>query len=124
MNKEQIWIFISYWWTEIGLSEEEIDDLFGRMNINPNNLSEVRKAIFWEYCGAFAMYTLWSFLTIGIILPDWGFEEKYVRSKVFNWLRRPVIFSLFNPLWLLGYLLACLIAVSGWLKLSKRIRRL
>ena len=41
MNKEQIWIFISYGWTEIGLSEKEIDDLFGRMNINPNNLNRL-----------------------------------------------------------------------------------
>lgn len=54
---------------------------------------------------------------MGITLPDWHFPEP--KQKVARWLHRPLLVSLINPLWLVGYALSCVIVVNYWIKLRK-----
>ena len=120
MIEKQVWLYASYSWSEIGLSGEDRTDFFKKMSIQAQKeLVDARKAVFWDVCGAFAVFTALTLLTVGTMLPDWGFDEKYVVDKVSHWQRQPLWHSLINPLWWLGYPVACLIVFADWRKLSK-----
>jgi hypothetical protein len=56
---------------------------------------------------------------MGATLPDWYFPG--AQQKVARWLQRPLLLSLLNPLWLVGYPVSCLIAVRHWLQLRRAV---
>ena len=47
---------------------------------------------------------LWMFM------PDWGFEEAYLRRRIARWYSRPYWLHFLNPLRILGYPIALLFA--------------
>lgn len=124
MNKEQVWLAMSYSWSEIGLNSREYGVFAEKIAAKPDEIGEIRKVVFWEVCGAFAVFTIFALLTMGMVLPDWGFKDEYTLEKVSRWMRRPLLLSLLNPLWLVGYPLACLFAIGGWKMLSKSIKNI
>ena len=82
-------------------------------------MAEFNRAVFWDTCGAFAVETVFAFLLLGMTLPDWHFPG--AEQKVARWLRRPLLLSLINPLWLVGYPISCLMAFNYWVQLRRTV---
>ncbi len=119
MNREKVWEAMSYVWTEIGLDEKEFQRFGSEISAQSKDMSEFNRAVFWETCGAFAIETAFAFLLMGTTLPDWHFPE--AEQKVARWLQRPLLLSLINPLWLVGYPVSCLMAFNYWLQLRRAV---
>jgi hypothetical protein len=119
VNREKIWEAMSYVWTEIGLDGNDLRRFAGEISAQPHDMHAFNRAVFWDTCGAFAIETLFAFLLMGTTLPDWYFPG--AQQKVARWLRRPLLLSLLNPLWLAGYPVACLMAVRYWLQLRRAV---
>lgn len=117
MKREKIWEATSYAWTEIGLEPSDFVDFARDAGLTPQDRKALAHAVFWETCGAFAIETVFALLLMGITLPDWQFPEPV--QKVQRWLCSPLALSLLNPLWLLGYPLACVFALGYWRKLRR-----
>lgn len=117
MNREKIWEAMSYVWTEIGLDDNDFRRFGGEIAAEHQDMSAFNRAVFWDTCGAFAVETVFALLLMGMALPDWYFPEP--TRKIDRWLRRPLVFSLINPLWLIGYPASCIIAASYRLRLRR-----
>ena len=117
MNREKVWEVASYAWTEIGLRQEDFVRFAGEAQLSLGSDRALAHAVFWQVCGAFAIETVLALLLMGITLPDWFFPEP--EQKVARWLRRPLLLSLLNPLWLVGYPLSCLLVFSYWYRLRR-----
>ena len=119
MNREKIWEAMSYAWTEIGLDDKDFQRFGYEISAQPEDMPEFNRAVFWETCGAFAVETTFALLLLGMTLPDWYFPE--AEKKVSCWLRRPLILSLVNPLWIVGYPISCLMAFKYWVQLRRAV---
>ena len=119
MNREKIWEAMSYVWTEIGLDDKDFQRFGGEIAAQPQDMPAFNRAVFWDTCGAFAVETVFAFLLMGMTLPDWYFPE--AEQKVARWLRRPLLLSLINPLWLVGYPISCIMAINYWLQLRRAV---
>ncbi|MDR3221510.1 MAG: hypothetical protein LBU46_05820 [Candidatus Accumulibacter sp.] len=119
MNREKVWEAMSYAWTEIDLDGDEFRCFAREIDAQPHEMALFNRAVFWDTCGAFAVETVFEILSLRTTAPDWYFPEAV--QKVAHWLRRPLLLSLLNPLWLVGYPLSCLGAVSYWFKLRRAV---
>ncbi|NYZ63424.1 hypothetical protein [Luteimonas deserti] len=117
MNREKVWEATSYAWTEIGLDSDDFARFAREAQLSPEERPALAHAVFWQVCGAFALETVFALLLMGVTLPDWFFPDP--QQKVARWLRRPLLLSLLNPLWLVGYPLSCLFAFRYWYRLRK-----
>ena len=119
MNRDKIWEAMSYVWTEIGLDDKDFQRFGSEIAAQPQDMPAFNRAVFWDTCGAFAVETAFAFLLMGMTLPDWYFPEP--ERKVARWLRRPLLLSLINPLWLIGYPISCIMAINYWLQLRRAV---
>ncbi|MBZ4039310.1 hypothetical protein [Novilysobacter selenitireducens] len=119
MNREKIWEAMSYAWTEIGLSGAEFEKFAREIQVKPEGMSEFNRAVFWDTCGTFAIESTFAFLSLGVSLPDWHWPDAV--ERVARWRRRSVLQSLLNPIWLIGYPLACIMALNYWLQLRRAV---
>lgn len=123
MQREQVWLAASFSWSESGLEDSEYRNYAKSIGALPGESRAVAFVVFWEVCGAFAVFTVGALLSMGAALPDWGFKDEYVLHKVSAWRNRSLVLSLINPLWVVGYPLACVMAFGGWLKLNRNMRK-
>lgn len=121
MDREQIWLAVSFAWSEIGLERSDYARFATRIGATPADATVLRRVVFWEVAGAFAVDTVLAAVSMGVTLPDWGYEDEYVLRKVRRWRARPLVWSLCNPVWLLGYPVACLVAVGAWRELKRAV---
>jgi hypothetical protein len=98
MKRAKVWEAISYVWTEVGLGREDFQRFAKEIHAESHDMRSFSRAVFWDTCGAFSVETVFAFLLMGIMLPDWYFPEP--EQKVERWLRRPLLLSPINLLWL------------------------
>ena len=60
----------------------------------------------------------------GMFTYDFTFPRDKAREKVARWLSRPLVVSLVNPIWLIGYAAAVGYLSLSWLPLRRRVTRL
>ncbi|HET6807371.1 MAG TPA: hypothetical protein VFH59_18200 [Frateuria sp.] len=117
MHREKVWEAMSYAWTEVGLDPAGFRQFARDAELSPQDQPALFHVVFWQVCGAFAVETSLALMLMGVTLPDWFFPEP--AEKVARWLKRPLPYSLLNPLWLVGYPLSCLRVASYWYRLRK-----
>ena len=108
-----VWEIISYAWTEIGIEDIECRQLVQKGNISADDLKLVDRIIFRDVCASFAVDTFLIFpLMLWMIMPDWGYNESYLRRRMEHWYARPYWLHFLNPMRCLGYPLAVLMALK------------
>lgn len=122
MDKYEVWKIISYSWTEIGLSDDEYRASARSANLVPDDLRAIDRIIFKDVCASFAVESFLVFpLFLWTILPDWGFDDEYLRRRAADWYKVPYLLHFFNPLRILGYPVALSLARDGRAKLRSAI---
>lgn len=111
-----VWTTVSMAWTEIGLEEADYPPIARELLAQGADWPAVRRIALREVCGAFALDSFLIFpCMLWMIMPDWGYNEDYLRRRMQRWQRRSLWQQLLrNPLRLLGYPVALL--------MSRRIR--
>lgn len=113
MDRYYVWEIISYAWTEIGIQDDECRKLVEEGGITSADLPEIDRMYLRDVCASFAFETFLVFpLFLWMLMPDWGFEESYLRKRMERWYSKPYWIHLLNPLRLLGYPLSLLFALK------------
>lgn len=119
---ECVWEVVSYAWTEIGIDQAECDRLVRRFGLGPANVDAARRICFRDAAASFGFETFLVFpLFLWMLMPDWGYGETYLRRRILNWRKRPLIWHFANPLRVLAYPLALLLALPQWRMLRKSL---
>ncbi|MEO8390066.1 MAG: hypothetical protein ABI893_11115 [Polaromonas sp.] len=122
LDAYKVWEFISYAWTEIGIGEEESLSLAREARITVEDLPQVDRIFFRDVCASFAVDSFLIFpLMLWVIMPDWGYSEAYLRKRMSNWYEKPYWCHFLNPLRILGYPVALLIAPGYRSRLRKAV---
>ncbi len=136
MDNFQIWDYGSMAWTEIGLSESEYPKYADAIMKTHSEWAQVEKILTLDVCGSFAfesgifllVFTLpfllgffvhegffWLFaLSIFFItpMPDWGYDENYLKGRMQKWESRPILVHFLNPIRLVGFPAALLLTIN------------
>lgn len=111
MDSYTVWEIISYAWTEIGIEDDECLTLVRKGGITVADLDEVDRLFFRDICASFAFDSFLVFpLMLWMLMPDWGYNEKYLRRRMRRWYGRPYWSHFLNPLRVLGYPVALFFA--------------
>lgn len=120
MDKFKIWDVMSYAWTEIGLEEEDFPQYAAEIYEHCKDWDEVSSIITKDVCGSFAFD---SFLIcpcmLWMIMPDWGYDQNYLKVRMEKWYSKPCWVHFLNPLRIFGYPIALFLSWSVRLKLKK-----
>jgi hypothetical protein len=123
MDKYYVWEIISYAWTEIGIEDAECDVLVEKGDIKAQHLADVDSIIFRDVCASFAFDSFLIFpLMLWMIMPDWGHSEESLRKRIERWHSRPYWTRFLNPMRLLGYPIAVLLALKYRTMLRRSVR--
>jgi hypothetical protein len=118
----QVWDAVSMAWTEIGLEPSDYPAIAEKLKKEGATWPEVRAIALRDVCGSFAVD---SFLIIPcmlwMIMPDWGYNEEYLRRRAQRWAKRPIWLHFLNPLRLLGYPVALLFSMGVRLRLKRAL---
>lgn len=113
MDRYYVWEIISYAWTEIGIKEDECLRLVEKSGIRSEDLAEVDRICFRDVCGSFAYDSFLIFpLFLWMNMPDWGYNEEYLKKRMSTWYSRPVWHHFLNPMRWFGYPVALLLALK------------
>jgi hypothetical protein len=122
-ERQVVWETLAQYWVDTWYDDEQLDRFADQLAACGFSLRELDRIASREVCGAFATFTLAAFLSFGMALPDFFFPEEEARRKVSSWLARPLLFSLLNPFWLIGYLAARGYLRASWADLRRRVAR-
>ena len=115
-----VWDTVSMAWTEIGLEPNEYPAIAQKLRTEGASWQEIRTIALRDVCGSFALD---SFLIIPcmlwMIMPDWGYNEQYLRQRIQKWSSRQLWLHYLNPLRLLGYPVALLFSAGVMLRLKR-----
>ena len=119
MDNFVIWDVISYAWTEIGLQKNEYPDYAEKIREHHKDWKTVNKIIIRDVCASFAFDTFLILpCMLWMIMPDWGYDEEYIRNRMNKWYSRPYLLHFLNPMRVLGYPIALLFSLSVRTKLK------
>jgi len=122
MDVRTVWEIISYAWTEIGIDETECQALVQKGGIGVGDLDEVDRLFYRDICASFAVDAFLVFpLMLWMLMPDWGYSDKYLRNRIARWYSRPYWVHFLNPLRMLGYPVALCFAWSYRAKLRRAV---
>lgn len=121
IDVHKVWYFASYAWTEVGIEGEECLAPARETGLTEETLSIADRILFFDVCGAFAIQTLFV-IPFWMLMPDWGYDEDYLRRRAEHWYTRPRWQRYLNPLRLIGYPLAALVLLEYRAKLRKAVR--
>lgn len=102
-NRQKAWEVLAQTWVDTSYDAEQRESFARELAGTGFSARELRHIAYWEVSGAFATFSTAVFATAGMALPDWYYPEDAAREKVAAWVSRPIILSLLNPFWLLGY---------------------
>lgn len=123
MDVYKVWEFMSYAWTEIGIEGKECRNLANEAGVTPAHLRDVNRIFFRDVCASFAVESFLIFpLMLWMVMPDWGYDEDYLRKRMQKWYAKPYWKHFLNPFRLLGYPVAVLLALSYRQKLLNAAR--
>lgn len=123
----EIWNIASLAWTEIGADESDFNRATEILLENDVKWNEVDKIIFRDVCGSFSVMSA-TFLValipiIGLLMitpmPDWGYEEEYLRKRIAKWESVPILLHFLNPVRIIGYPIALIFVIRLRFKLKK-----
>jgi hypothetical protein len=120
-ERQVVWEVLAQFWVDTWYDAGQLDQFADRLAASGFSIHELDRIAYREVCGAFATFTLATFFTAGMALPDWYFPEEAARRKVSSWLARPRIISFINPLWVGGYLAARWFVRQTWPDLRSRV---
>lgn len=99
LDTYQVWDVISCAWTEIGLDDDEFKTIAQKASLKPEHLPQIDRIFFKDICASFAVDSLLIFqLMIWMLIPDWGYSERYLRKRVLDWYSRPYWKNFLNPI--------------------------
>jgi hypothetical protein len=115
-----VWDTVSMAWTEIGLESDDYLVIAKKLKNQGATWPEVQAIALRDVCGSFAVD---SFLIVPcmlwMIMPDWGYNEEYLRNRLNQWAKRPLWMHFLNPIRLFGYPMALLFSVGVRLRLKR-----
>lgn len=107
MDKFYVWEIFSHAWSEIGIEDDECKALLIKGCINAQDIPEIERIYYRDICASFAVDSFLIFpMMLWMLMPDWGFNEKYLRARMIQWYARPYWVNFINPLRFLGYPIA------------------
>jgi hypothetical protein len=112
---------MSFAWSEVGLEPDEYGKYASQIGASHRELGAFDRECLAVVCGAFSMHTVIALLSMGVSLSDWGYNDEYVIRKVSIWQSRPLLISLLNPIWLVGFPLSVLFALGTWRRLRRAV---
>ena len=120
MDRLKIWSVASYAWTEIGLDDDEYPKHAEAIQEDFADWKTVNAIFTKDVCGSFAVDTFLIFpCMLWMIMPDWGYEEEYLKSRMDKWYSKPYWFHFLNPARLLGFPLALVFSMGVRRKLKR-----
>ena len=120
MDSFIIWDVVSYAWTEIGLEKEEYPIYAAKISQQYKDWKTVNKIVIRDVCASFAFDSFLIFpCMLWMIMPDWGYNEEYLRERMNKWYSRPYWKQFLNPMRIMGYPLALLFSFSVRSKIKK-----
>ena len=105
-SRQKAWEVLAQTWVDTSYDADQRESFARELAETGLSARELRRIAYWEVSGAFATFSTAVLATAGMALPDWYYPEEAAREKVAAWMTRPLILSLINPFWLLGYLLS------------------
>jgi hypothetical protein len=122
LDTYQVWDAISYAWTEIGLDKDEFKTIAQKAGLKPEHLPQIDRIFFKDICASFAVDSFLIFpLMLWMLMPDYGYNEEYLRKRMQDWYTKPYWRHFLNPLRVLGYPVAVWFAWGYRAKLRKAI---
>ncbi len=116
MDNYEIWDTASMAWTEIGIDGPEYKEHAEILSHKYDNWKNIDSVILRDVVGSFSLesslFPLAFIPLIGMLLitpmPDWGYDEVYLRKRMKKWESRPCWVHYLNPLRIVGYPIAYL----------------
>ena len=119
--RQVVWEVLAQFWVDTWYDTKQLDGFADRLVASGLSLGDLDRIAYREVCGAFALFTLAVFLSMGMALPEWYYQEDRARVKIESWLSRPKFLSILNPIWLIGYVAACAFLRASWGGLRGRV---
>ncbi len=116
-----VWGILAQFWVDTWYDAGQLEGFADQIVRCGVSIRELDRIAYREVCGAFATFTLVVLLSMGMALPDWLFPEDVARKKVSRWLARPLLLSLINPFWVVGYFCARWFLRRSWAGLRERV---
>ena len=103
-------------WTEVGLEDQDYPQIAKKLKENYPDWNTINEIAIKDVCGSFSIASLSALLLVIPILgmflvapmPDWGYDEDYLRKRIRLWEAKPRLVHFLNPLRVLGYPVALL----------------
>lgn len=119
--QQVVWAVLAQFWVDTWYDAGQLEDFASRLAQCGFSMSELDRIAYREVCGTFAIFTLAVFMSFGMALPDWFYPEEQAREQVGKWLSRPLLLSLINPFWVVGFFLARWFLRRSWADLRPRV---
>ncbi|MFW2178141.1 MULTISPECIES: hypothetical protein [unclassified Moraxella] len=116
-----IWDYVSLSWSEIGIGKDEFSSYLQKIEQYYPSWQDI-KPIINDVLLCFAPQIPLMFAFFPMI-PDWGYNKDYLTEKIQQWETRSKIMIWLNPLRLIGYPLAYLMALSYIYRLKKHYQK-
>lgn len=114
----QVWDVISMTWTEIGLVDSDYPALAKSIKHIEPDWNKVNHIILYDVCASFAIDTILIF-PFWMLMPDWGYDEDYLKQRITKWHTKPKWFWFLNPIRIIGYPLSLLMSYGVRHKLKR-----
>jgi hypothetical protein len=120
-ERQVVWEILAQFWVDTWYDAGQLDQFAERLAGCGFSVRELDRIAYQEVCGAFAIFTIAGFASMGMAFPDWFFPEQKARQKIGRWLSRPRFLSVLNPLWVAGYIAARMFLRRSWSDLRARV---
>lgn len=114
----EVWNAISMTWTEIGLDDSEYPEIAKTIKKIEPSWDKINDIIVNDVCASFAVDTI-LVIPFWMMMPDWGYSEKYLLKRIEKWQSKPRWFWFLNPIRIIGYPISLLISYSVRRKLKQ-----
>jgi len=119
----KIWDTISMAWTEIGLDDSEYLQIAESIKRIEPSWSAVNKIIIGDVCASFAIDSI-LVIPFWMMMPDWGYEESYLKKRILKWYSKPRWFWFLNPIRVVGYPVSILMSFGVRRKLKRAYKNI
>lgn len=119
-----VWGVASQFWVDTWYDDQQLDQFAHELEQTGLATSTLQTIAHDNVCAAFAMFTLQSYFSIGMALPDWFFEDELLDPIIqahfeqAPWRRR------WNPIWHLAYRWSRGFLLEDWADLCARVEQI
>lgn len=120
MDKYKIWDVVSYAWTEIGLEKDSYPEYARSIKQDYSDWESANRIIIRDVCASFAVDSFLIFpCMLWMIMPDWHYEDEYLKARMEKWYAKPYWLHFINPLRILGFPIALIFSIGVRRKLKR-----